>query len=214
MKWHWRCCRVARLLPKSCLSTEKHFFYKTHLTPKLEKQLIKNKMNSFQCISVSLKKNTDAFQTGNEAVNRLLYHILVFGSSYSSCWVFGGLQYISGSKHESCDWLRKRKGCTHLTTCPENILSTFLIFQGQWNIGTGRSSASQILFLVLGSESNRSSGVPPGGDSRKWLRAVFPEKESLCQTKLLHKGTGKKLSSSYPCEIPIILPLDEHDCAA
>lgn len=40
----------------------------------------------------------------------------------------------------------------------------------------------------LGSESNRSSRFPPGGDSRKWLRAVFLEKDGLCQTKLLNKG--------------------------
>lgn len=31
---------------------------------------------------------------------------------------------------------------------------------------------------------------PPGGDSRKWVKAMFLEKGGLCQTKLLNKRRG------------------------
>lgn len=43
----------------------------------------------------------------------------------------------------------------------------------------------------LGSQRNRSSPFSVGGDSRKWLRAMFLEKNRLCQTKLLNKGRGE-----------------------
>lgn len=46
---------------------------------------------------------------------------------------------------------------------------------------------------------------PPGGDSRKWVKAMFLEKGGLCQTKLLNKGRGGggSISSVF---IPVKFP--------